>query len=69
MVATWWTPKKKQGTEANQKSARFSRTLTLRESIERIRMLMGMQSDDGAKQSCVVSGPDVSWDTILGWRR
>eukprot|EP00961_Rhodomonas_salina_P025294 341019-Rhodomonas_salina.1 len=53
MVATWWTPKKKQGTEANQKSVRFSRTLTLRESIELIRMLMGMTSDDGAKQSCV----------------
>eukprot|EP00961_Rhodomonas_salina_P133590 1797529-Rhodomonas_salina.1 len=50
MIATWWTPKRKQGTEANQKSTRFSRVPTLRESTERTVMLVEMTKEDGMRQ-------------------
>eukprot|EP00961_Rhodomonas_salina_P037359 501993-Rhodomonas_salina.1 len=55
MIATWWKPKRKQGTEANQKATRFSRTPTLRESTERIATLVGMKMEDGMRQHCLTS--------------
>eukprot|EP00961_Rhodomonas_salina_P262211 3543664-Rhodomonas_salina.1 len=55
MIATWWTPKKKQGTEANQKAARFSRTPTLRESTEWILEIVGILVEEEAKQRFVAS--------------